>query len=129
METKSPSQYGALSLAYVGDSVYEVYVRTQLIDAHPDMPVQKLHKQAIHFVNAKGQSDSVHAIMDMLNEEELAVFRRGRNAKSHTVPKHAELIDYRHATGFEALIGYLYLKNDTGRLHEVMKAAYEAVRD
>lgn len=124
METKSPSQYGSLALAYIGDSVYEVYVRNRIISAHPDMPVQKLHKKSVRFVKAKGQSDSIHAIHDMLTEEEDAVFKRGRNAKSHTVPKNANVMDYRYATGFEALIGYTYLKKDTERLEELINITF-----
>lgn len=126
---KSPSQYSPLALAYIGDGVYELYVRSRVIEENPDMPAHKLHKESVKFVKAHSQSNSIHAIIDMLLEDEVAVFKRGRNAKSPTVPKNADLTDYRHATGFEALIGYLYLSEKTERLNELMKIAYENALD
>lgn len=122
---KNPNQYSPLVLAYVGDSVYEVYVRTRMLDENPDMPAHKLHLQTVKYVKAHAQSNSIHAMMSMLTEEEEAVFKRGRNAKSPTSAKNASLIDYRHATGFEALIGYTYLSDNNERLAELMSAAYE----
>lgn len=122
---KDPNQYSPLVLAYIGDSVYEVYVRTRMIEENPDMPAHKLHLQTVKYVKAHAQSNSIHAMMSMLNEEEEAVFKRGRNAKSPTSAKNASLIDYRHATGFEALIGYTYLSDNTERLSELMSAAYD----
>ena len=126
---KSPSQYSPLALAYIGDGVYELYVRSRVIEENPDMPAHKLHKESVKFVKAHSQSNSIHAIIDMLLEDEVAVFKRGRNAKSPTVPKNADLTDYRHATGLEALIGYLYLSEKTERLNELMKIAYENALD
>lgn len=123
---KKASQYSSLSLAYIGDSVYEVYVRTRVIKEHPDMPANKLHRQSIKYVKANAQSNSIEAIEPELTEEELAVYKRGRNAKSATVPKNADLTDYRRATGFEALIGYLYLNNETERLEYIMEKAYNS---
>lgn len=122
---KNPNQYSPLVLAYVGDSVYEVYVRTRMIEENPDMPAHKLHLRTVKYVKAHAQSNSIHAMMSMLTEEEEAVFKRGRNAKSPTSAKNASLIDYRHATGFEALIGYTYLSDNNERLAELMSAAYE----
>lgn len=115
----SPREYGALTLAYLGDSVYEVYVRTHLL-MKGSLPVNKLHRAAKAFVSAAAQSSAVGRIESMLSEEELAVYRRGRNAKSATVPKNAVLADYRRATGLEALVGYLYLCKRTERLDEIM---------
>lgn len=126
---KSPSQYSPLALAYIGDGVYELYVRSRVIEENPNMPAHKLHKESVKFVKAHSQSNSIHAIIDMLLEDEVAVFKRGRNAKSPTVPKNADLTDYRHATGFEALIGYLYLSEKTERLNELMEIAYENALD
>ncbi len=126
---KSPSQYSPLALAYIGDGVYELYVRSRVIEENPDMPAHKLHKESVKFVKAHSQSNSIHSIIDMLNEDELAVFKRGRNAKSPTVPKNANLVDYRHATGFEALLGYLYLSQNSERLNQIMKIAYENAFD
>lgn len=114
-----PSQYSPLALAYLGDVVYELFVRTYLLK-DLNMPVQKLHKAAITMVNAKAQSDLYQKIKDILTEEETAVYKRGRNTNSHP-PKNADLIDYKSATGIEALIGYLYLKGDSERILELMR--------
>lgn len=111
-----------LVLAYVGDAVYEVFIRTMLI-AQSNVPVHKLHRRSIEYVKAKAQSDIIHRIMESLNADELDVVRRGRNAKSGTIPKNADVTEYKYATGFEALIGYLYLKNDNERLMEILKMA------
>ncbi|MGE4284721.1 MAG: Mini-ribonuclease 3 [Clostridia bacterium] len=120
-----PSQYSPLVLAYIGDAVYEMYIRTMLVKKG-NMPVHKLHRQATLFVKAKAQSDMIHRIESYLTEEEHTVFKRGRNAKSGTVPKNADLNDYRHATGFEALLGYLYLSKKTKRLIEIIDVAVES---
>ncbi|WHH61398.1 ribonuclease III domain-containing protein [Petroclostridium sp. X23] len=124
----NPSQYSPLVLAYIGDAVYEVYIRTMLIKKG-NMPVHKLHRQATLYVKAKAQSDTIHRIEGYLTGEELAVFKRGRNAKSGTVPKNADINDYRHATGFEALLGYLYLSNNTERLMEILTMSLGNVDD
>lgn len=124
---KKASQYSPLVLAYIGDSVYEVYVRTRVIEEHSDMPAYKLHRLTVQYVKAHAQSDSMIEIEKILNEKEISVYKRGRNAKSATVPKNADLTDYRRATGFEALIGYLYLEQETDRLNEIMALAYETV--
>ncbi len=123
----SPSGYPPLVLAYIGDAAYEIYVRARILDEHPDMPAFKLHRLATHYVKAAAQSESILAIADMLSDEENAVYHRGRNAKSHTVPKNADVTDYRRATGFEALCGWLYLSGEQERLDEVMKAAFDSV--
>lgn len=122
---KNPQQYSPLVLAYIGDAVYEVYVRSRVIEENPDMPAHKLHVKTVKYVKAHAQSNSIHAMTDILTEEETAVFKRGRNAKSPTTAKNASLIDYRHATGFEALIGYIYISGNTERLNELMGIAYE----
>lgn len=121
----NPKQTAALVLAYVGDSVYEVYVRTRLISEHPDMPVYKLHKEAIRYVKAHAQSESLERIISLLTDEETAIYKRGRNAKSATVPKNADVTEYRRATGFEALLGYLYLDGQNERLEYLMKKSFE----
>ncbi|WP_142413471.1 Mini-ribonuclease 3 [Hathewaya massiliensis] len=110
-----------LVLAYVGDSVYELIIRTYLVKNNMDMNVHKLHLKGIGYVKAKAQSDFMKVLLDELNEEELAIFKRGRNTKSYTVPKNADLTDYKMATGFEALIGYLYLIDDISRIEELLK--------
>jgi ribonuclease-3 family protein len=111
-----------LVLAYIGDAVYEVFIRTLLI-SEGNIPVHKLHKRSIEYVRAKAQSDIIHRIMEKLNPDELNVVRRGRNAKSGTIPKNADVGEYKYATGFESLIGYLYLRRDNHRLMEVLKMA------
>lgn len=109
-----PKTMSPLGLAYIGDAVYEMFVRlTVLTDGNA--PVNRLHKKARNLVNAKAQAQMYFRIIDELSEEEAAVFRRGRNAKSFTTPKNADLMDYRHATGLEALFGYLYLKGEKQR--------------
>lgn len=124
-DIKPPNQYAPLVLAYIGDAVYEIYVRTRVIAENPNMPAYKLHKQSIKYVKAQAQSNSMLAVAELLSEQEEAVFKRGRNAKSATVPKNADLADYRRATGFEALVGYLYLSEEKDRLEQIMKMAYE----
>lgn len=123
--SKKPSQLAPLTLAYIGDGVYELFVRTRVIEENENMPAHKLHKKTVQYVKAHAQSQSIEAMLPKLTEEEEAVFRRGRNAKSHTVPKNADLIDYKRATGFEALIGYLYLSEQYDRLNELMNIAYK----
>lgn len=113
-----------LVLAYIGDAVYEVYIRTMLV-INNKTNVNMLHKMSIKYVNAKSQSDIVHRIMDKLTQDEQDVVRRGRNAKSATAPKHADITDYRYATGYEALIGYLYLTNDIERLMFILRMSVE----
>ena len=125
--TKKPSEYSSLSLAYIGDAVYELYVRSRIVNEYPDMPPAKLHITAIKFVKASAQAEIIKDIFDNLSEREQAVFKRGRNAKSHTVPKNADVTDYRYATGFETLIGYLYLSGDEKRLEDIMRSSYEGV--
>ncbi len=111
-----------LVLAYIGDAVYEVFIRTLLI-SKGNIPVHILHKRSINFVKAKAQSDIIHRIMEKLNQDELDIVRRGRNAKSGTIPKNADVTEYKYATGFEALIGYLYLKKQNDRLMEILNMA------
>jgi ribonuclease III family protein len=116
---KNVSQLNPLILAYVGDAVYEVFVRTLLV-SKSNAPVHKLHKYSIEFVKAKAQSDIVHRLLENLTEEEQDIVRRGRNAKSGTIPKNADVTEYKYATGFESLIGFLYLKKDYERLMQVI---------
>ncbi len=125
---KRSGEFAPLVLAYIGDAVYEVYVRTRVIAEHPDMPAHMLHRESIKYVSAKAQAASVRAMEELLSEKELAVYKRGRNAKSHTVPKNAGLSEYRHATGFEALAGWLYLSGENERLERIMCLAYECAR-
>ena len=108
-----------LQLAYIGDAVYEVFIRTYILDKN--MPVKKLHNEATQYVKAKSQADIIHELKDTLTEEEKNSVRRGRNAKTNSMPKNAELIDYKYATGFESLIGYLYLTGKDERMVELVE--------
>lgn len=127
MKNDNPALYPALVLAYIGDAVYEVFTREKLLFMHPDMPAHKLHKENINYVKAAAQSNAIAAIEPLLSEDELAVYKRGRNAKSATVPKNANPADYRRATGFEALIGYLHLSGKNDRLEQIMEIAFQNI--
>ena len=105
-----------LQLALVGDGVYELFIRNSILSNNLELSAHKMHVKAIGYVKAKSQSAIMHEIEDKLTENESYIFKRGRNAKSATVPKNADVRDYRMATGFEALVGYLYLIGDTERL-------------
>ena len=107
-----------LTLAFMGDTVFDLFVRERLI-CQANRPVNKLHNLASKTVNAASQAEAVKKIMDMLTEEELAVFRRGRNTHTNHKAKNATEGDYHYATGFEALFGYLYLKGNIERLREL----------
>ena len=118
-----------LVLAYLGDTVYESYVREYLIRKNINKKVNDLHKSAIKYVNAKAQATVIHAIEEELTEDEERIYKRGRNQKSHTSPKNADIIDYKHATGFEALIGYLYLDKNHKRLEYIISKGIKIVED
>ena len=115
-----PNEVAPLILAYIGGAVYEVAVRTAEI-SKGNRAMNRLHRDSIHLVNAKAQADMIEKIMPMLTEEELSIYKRGRNAKSNTSAKNASIGDYRKATGFEALIGYLFLCERTDRMVELIK--------
>lgn len=116
-----------LVLAYLGDTVYESYIREHLIRQNINRKVNNLHKLAIQYSKAKAQATIIHELEDELTEEEMKIFKRGRNQKSHTAPKNADIIDYKYATGFEALIGYLYLSEDKARLEYIVKKGIEII--
>lgn len=115
LEDQDLRSYSPLTLAYIGDGVYELIIRTILVKKG-NCPVNRLHKKASSLVKAGAQSEIMEVIEKELTEEELSVYRRGRNAHSPTMAKHATMADYRRATGFEALMGYLYLKEDYTRM-------------
>ena len=116
--------FSPLVLAYVGDAVHELYIRTLLL-SQGNAPVHKLHKRSIAYVKAKAQSDTIHKLMEFLTAEEQDIVKRGRNAKSGTIPKNADVTEYKYATGFETLLGYLYIKGDCTRLLELLKLSAE----
>lgn len=107
--------YSPLTLAYIGDAAYELVIRSLVVE-QGNAPVNKLHKRSSRLVKAQTQAEAAVKLLDVFTEEELAVYKRGRNARSHTMAKNAEMTDYRMATGFEAVMGYLYLKQDYERM-------------
>ena len=109
-ETADIRTYSPLVLAYIGDGIYDLVIRTLIV-----------HKRTSALVKASAQSEMIDKLMESLTEEELAVYKRGRNAKSYTMAKNATMKDYRKATGFEALMGYLYLKGETERLVSLVR--------
>lgn len=118
--------YSPLTLAFIGDSIFDLIIRTLVVESG-NAPVNKLHKRASKLVQASSQAELYHTIKDQLTEEETAIFKRGRNAKSFTSAKNAGIIEYRTATGLEALVGYLYLTDQMDRLLELMKPQMEKV--
>ena len=118
-------QLSALTLAYIGDAVYDAFVRTELIAAMPDEPVHVLHMRATRIVRASAQAHTLIAIFEDLTEPERAVYKRGRNAKSAHAPKSAGAVEYRRATGLECLFGALYLEGRLDRLNELFTATME----
>lgn len=112
--------YPPLTLAYIGDAIYEIVVRTYVV-VNKNTQVNKLHKATSNLVKAQAQSDMIKSLYDELTDEEYRVFKRGRNAKSVSVAKNASVTEYRAATGFEALMGYLYLNNESERMIELIK--------
>lgn len=114
-----------LQLALIGDGVYEIYIRNFILSNNTELSAHKMHVKAIGYVKAKSQSAIMHNIEDTLTEDELYIYKRGRNTKSATVPKNADVIDYRNATGFEALLGYLYLIGNKERLYNILEKSTE----
>lgn len=123
-------QLNSLALAYMGDAVYEMYVRRHLLQSGKVRPNQ-LHKEATHYVSAKAQAKTLHAFLkqNLLSDEETAVVRRGRNAKSGTIPKNTDVQTYRYSTAFEALIGYLFLAEEEMRMEELIETAFAFIEE
>lgn len=119
LEDVDAKMYSPLVLAYVGDAVYEIMIRTKVVNGG-SVQVNKLHKHSANLVKAETQAKLILSLMEELTEEEIAVYKRGRNAKSYTMAKNASMKDYRMATGFEALVGYLYLSEQNHRLVELV---------
>lgn len=112
--------YSPLTLAYIGDAVFDIIIRTVVV-GRSNRPANELHKKTSSLVKAETQAMLVEALLPLLSEEEEAVYKRGRNAKSYTSAKNATIADYRRATGFEALVGYLYLQDRMGRVLELVR--------
>ena len=126
--TKSETEINMMSpltWAYVGDCVFELYIRTKLINETKLKP-HELHKKAINYVKAKSQAEMLHNIHDSLTEEEKDIVRRGRNAENHHLPKNANIQEYMYSTAFEALIGYLFLCKKEERVKEIIEMAIKS---
>ena len=119
LEERDPNGYSPLVLAYIGDGVYELVIRTKVVN-RGNTQVNKMHKVTSGLVKAQTQAQMYLLLEEELTEEERAVYRRGRNAKSATMAKHATMRDYHMATGFEALMGWLYLSGRLDRLTELV---------
>lgn len=120
----SGKAYSPLALAYIGDGVYEIFVRTYVINKG-NRQVNKMHKASRELVRASTQARLYFLIEEMLTEEEDRVLKRGRNAKSVSAPKNGDITEYRHATGLEALIGYLYIEGRIERIKELIDTGLE----
>ncbi len=115
---QSVNQLNMLALAHVGDAVYELLIRSKLCSCGPSA-VMNLHRRTVEMVRAEAQAEAANRILPILSEDELAVFKRGRNTKVHSVPHHANIGQYHAATGLEALFGWLYLQGKTERINEL----------
>ena len=120
--------YSPLTLAYIGDSIYDLIIKSLVIN-QGNRQVNKLHKETSMYVQASTQSLMMRAMQEELTEEEHAVYRRGRNAKSVSPAKNQSITDYRRATGFEALLGYLYLKKEWKRMLDLVKIGLDSLKE
>lgn len=128
MQEVNIDSYSPLTLAYIGDCVYDLIIKT-LVISEGNKQVKKLHQETSKVVQASAQSKMMRVIQEVLTEEEHAVYRRGRNAKSVSPAKNQSLTDYRRATGFEALMGWLYLQNDWKRMIDLIKIGLEHLEE
>lgn len=116
--------YSPLTLAYIGDGIFDVVIRS-IVVGRGNTPVNQLHHKTSHIVKAHSQAMMAEVLLDEMTDTEKDIYRRGRNAKSHTMAKNATVMDYRSATGFEALMGYLYLTDEMDRILELIAIALE----
>lgn len=126
MEQTDPKTVSPLALAYIGDCVFDLIIK-RMVTGKGNRQVHKLHEETSHYVQASAQSYMMRSIQEHLTEEEHAVYRRGRNSRSVTPARNQSITDYRRATGFEALIGYLYLSGEYGRLTELVQIGLESM--
>lgn len=120
--------YSPLTLAYIGDDVFDLIIRTIVVNKGNTSP-NKLHSNTIQYVSARAQSNILDSIMPILTDEEKDIARRGRNSKPHSKAKNASTIDYLKATALESVVGYLYLKNDMERIFELIKYGINKIED
>lgn len=128
IEHGDPATYSPLALAYIGDSVFDIMIRTMEV-SQVNKQVNKYHKDVSKIVCAPAQAKMIMVIKEHLTEEERDIYKRGRNANSYTKAKNATRTEYRKATGFEALLGYLYLKEDFERLVDVVKMGLDVLQE
>jgi len=121
-------EYNIKTLAYMGDAVYELYVREHIVKNSREV-ASKLHKKTIKYVSAKAQEYIMNNIYELLTEEEKEVYKRGRNASANTVPKNTDVVVYKKATGFEAIIGYLYFTGQNRRLKDIIKESIRVISE
>lgn len=121
-------QYSPLALAYMGDCIFDLCVREYLL-RQDNMPANKLHQKSKAMVNATSQSKMYKELIEIVTEEEKAILKRGRNANSNTRAKNSTMIDYKNATGLEALFGYLYLKGEQDRINELFKICLDIMNN
>ena len=126
MEEVDVSTYSPLTLAYIGDGIYDLIIRSLVVN-HGNKQVNKLHKETSSLVQASAQSLMMRTMQEHLTEEEHAIYKRGRNAKSISPAKNQSITDYRRATGFEALLGYLYLKKEWKRMLDLVKIGLDSL--
>ena len=127
MEEVDIHTYSPLTLAYIGDSIYDLIIKSLVIN-HGNKQVNKLHNETSRLVQASSQSLMMRTMQEHLTEEEHAVYKRGRNAKSISPAKNQSITDYRRATGFEALLGYLYLKKEWKRMLDLVKIGLDSLK-
>ena len=124
IESKDIRTYSPLTLAYIGDSIFDLVIRSILVNKG-NTPVNKLHKRASQVVKAQTQAAMIMSLMDDLSDDEADWYRRGRNSKPHTKAKNASTMDYLEATGFEAVLGYLYLTGNMDRICQLVSLGIE----
>ena len=127
LSSKDWKLYSPLTLAYLGDAVYEMVIRTICVK-RTNMQTQKLHRKVTGYVSAKAQAKMMGVVIGELTEEEESIYRRGRNSKPYTKAKNASMEEYLKATGFEALVGYLYLQKEYERMNALIAHGIEALQ-
>ena len=121
-------EYNIKTLAYMGDAVYELYIREYIVKNSREV-ASKLHRKTIKYVSAKAQEYVINNIYEMLTEEEKEIYKRGRNANANTVPKNTDIVVYKKATGFEAIIGYLYFTGQNRRLKDIINQSIRLISE
>ena len=114
------------ALAYVGDAIYELYIREYIVNSSREQ-VSKMHRKTVKYVSAKAQAKIIENIMEELTEKEIDIFKRGRNAVANTIPKNTDVVTYKIATGFEGLVGYLYMAKENDRLQYLINKSIEII--